>query len=271
MQLNLLGTQASLPRAPLILFVAAILCGFAGLPCAHAQRSATPQPSVLPDAPDVAANAPPAQSFDSISRSVSTSPTSYSAPQPEASRTTHFIDPDQPAPDLNPGDKLLLGLKSSFSPFAVAGWFAVSGYEQATNGTPNFGTDRGAFGRRLEDAAIRDASEDVLSDSVMSTVFREDPRYYRLGRSHSFAHRLIYAASRTLITRTDSGNSAPNYALLTGNLAGSVLTNTYYPQVNRSGSQTVETFAGSIAGSAIGNILDEFLGDRLRRRHPDQH
>jgi hypothetical protein len=182
-----------------------------------------------------------------------------------------FIEPDQQAPSLNSGDKFLLGLRSTFSPFAISGWFAVAGYEQLKNGTPNFGTDRGAFGRRLEDAAIRDASEDLLSDSVMSTAFREDPRYYRLGPSHHFISRFFYAATRPLITRTDHGGTSPNFALLTGHLAGAVLTNAYYPQVNRTGSQTVETFAGSIGGSAFGDAVDEFFGAFLHRAHPVQH
>jgi hypothetical protein len=182
-----------------------------------------------------------------------------------------FIEPGQPAPTLNAGDKFVLGLRSTFSPFAISGWFAVAGFEQLRNGTPNFGSDRGAFGRRLEDAAIRDASEDLLGDSVMSTVFREDPRYYRLGPSHRFINRLFYAASRPLITRTGRGGASPNFALLTGNLGGSVLTNAYYPHANRSGSQTVETFAGSIGGSAFGDVMDEFFGGFLHHDHSDPH
>jgi hypothetical protein len=193
------------------------------------------------------------------------------APLPEATRSMKFVEPGQQAPTLNSGDKFLLGLRSTFSPFAVSGWFAVAGYEQLRNGNPNFGTDRGAFGRRLEDASLRDASEDLLSDSVMSTAFREDPRYYRLGPSHRFVNRLFYAASRSLITRTDSGGTSANFALLTGNLAGAVLTNAYYPQANRTGSQTVETFAGSIGGSAFGDVMDEFFGGFLHHDPPVQH
>jgi hypothetical protein len=193
------------------------------------------------------------------------------APLPQATPTMKFIEPGQSAPDLMIVNKLALGLRSSFSPFAIAGWFAVAGYEQARDSTPNFGTDRGAYGRRLEDAALRDASEDLFSDSVMSSTFREDPRYYRLGPSYHFMHRVLYAVSRTIITRTDSGGTSPNYALITGNLAGAVLTNAYYPSANRSASQTVETFAGSLGGSAFGNFMYEFFGGYIHRIQDPKH
>jgi hypothetical protein len=140
-----------------------------------------------------------------------------------------------------------------------------------TNGSPNYGTDRGAFGRRLGDAVIRDTSEDILSDSVMSPLFREDPRYYRLGPSHNFFARLVYAGTRPLITRSDSGHASLNLALLSGTLGGSALTNLYYPQANRGAVQTLETFDGSIAASALGDIVSEFYGDLMQRIHPQTH
>jgi hypothetical protein len=189
---------------------------------------------------------------------------------PEASSAAKFIEPGQEAPALTSSNKFRLGVKNSFSLFPIAGWFAVAGYEQLRDDTPNYGTDRGAFGRRLGDAAIRDASEDLLSDSVMSTAFHEDPRYYRLGPSHRFAHRLFYAATRPLITRTDSGGTSPNFALLTGNLEGAVLTNLYYPRANRGAGQTAVTFGGSIGGSAFGDILAEFFGNLMHPAHPEQ-
>jgi hypothetical protein len=151
----------------------------------------------------------------------------------------------------------------SLSPFAATGWIFAAGYEQLTNTAPNWGTDRGAFGVRLGDAAIRATTEDFLSDGVMAPLFHLDPRYYRLGRRHKPLARVLYAATRPLITRTDSGRTVPNFSLMAGNLAGSALTNLYYPQQNRGVAQTFATFGSGLGGSAVGFGIAEFFGGIL--------
>jgi hypothetical protein len=186
--------------------------------------------------------------------------TRAATPPPAASHTQEIIDPGQEAPVLNTGDKVLLGLKSSFSPYAAIGWLSSAGYEQMTNTSPNYGTDRGAFGQRLGAAAIRAITEDAFSESVFAPILHEDPRYYRMGNSHNLAVRVLYAGTRPLINRTDKGNNSVNFALLAGNFAGSELTYAYYPQSNRSQREILETFGGSIGGSALGYVVDELLG-----------
>jgi hypothetical protein len=189
------------------------------------------------------------------------------ASRPEASRTQKTIEPGQVAPTLTASDKALLGIKNAFSPVSAAGWILSAGYEHLFNSSPNYGTDRGAFGQRLGAAAIRGSSEDIFSQSVMANFFREDPRYYRMGSGHNFFVRVAYAATRPLITRTDGGRTSPNLALMAGNFGGAALTNLYYPQVNRSMEQTVETFGGSLGGTALGDAVSEFSGDVMHLFH----
>jgi hypothetical protein len=186
---------------------------------------------------------------------------------PEASRTDKYIEPGQPAPSLTAGDKALLGVKDAFSLLAAVGWLAAAGTEQALNGSPNYGTDRGAFGQRLGAAVILNSSEDILGDSVLSPILREDPRYYRMGPGHNFFARLVYSGTRAIISRTDSGRTSPNLALLAGNLAGSALTNTYYPQLNRGPSQTMMTFGESLGNTAVGDVVREFYEDVEQSLH----
>jgi hypothetical protein len=158
-----------------------------------------------------------------------------------------------------------MGLRGVVSPFAITGWFTAAGYEQLANTSPSWGTDSGAFGQRLGTGALRATTEGLLSNSAMAPLLREDPRYYRLGSGHNSLARFTYAITRPLVTRTDSGRAFPNFALMSGNLAGSVLTNAYYPQRNRGASRTVITFAGSLGGSAFGNLVTEFLGGYFTR------
>lgn len=164
-------------------------------------------------------------------------------------------------------NKIVSGLKTSVSLFSATGWLAAAGWEQLTNSSPNYGTDSGAFGQRLGAAAIRGISEGVFSKSLFAPLFHEDPRYYTMGKGHPFFKRVVYAATRSIITRTDSGRTTPNFSLLAGNAAGSALTTTYYPSQNTGFKEVAETFAGSIGGSSIGFVVDEFIVEALVDLH----
>lgn len=178
-----------------------------------------------------------------------------------------YIEPNEQVPSLRVGDKVLLGFKDSISPLSAAGWVISAGWEQLTNNSPNYGTGGQAFAQRLGASAARDISEAVFSDSIMSSVLHEDPRYYKMGAAHNVFKRTVYAGTRTLITRTDGGRSTLNLAYLSGNLAGATLTQAYYPPINRGFSQVLQTYGTSIGGGALGFLSSEFLDDILRGLH----
>jgi hypothetical protein len=271
-----------------IQFLALILFA-GGVPAAMAQGASGVHSAVssamlaLPDSPGaVSARADSTSANDASSSSASTSSASAASsfdPAPAAqagmssrsgkmaSPTDNVVLPSEQAPTLTSRDKFVMGVKSVVSPFSVAGWLGSAGWSHLTNGPPNYGTDSGAFGQRLGAAALRSSSQNFFSTSIMANVLHEDPRYYQLGRSHSIRNRILYAATRPLITRTDSGRKTVNLALLTGNLAGAILTNAYYPQQNHGFSETAKIFGSSIGGSAIGFGVSEFLGDALQLIH----
>lgn len=228
----------------------------------------------LPDAPGVVAysssavvaerSEPPLFELDARAREAGR----VSAPVPvEASRTQRFIEVGQPVPALRTQDMVEMGFRDAFSPVAIFGWFTGAGYDQLLNSAPNYGTDRGAFGERLGATAICNSTEDILSESVMAPLLREDPRYYRMGPGHNFFVRLIYAGTRPVITRTNGGRTTPNFALIAGNAEGSALANLYYPPVNRGMTGTMANLGLSIGGSAIGDVLGEFYGDVRQLLH----
>jgi hypothetical protein len=240
------------------------VCGLCPTDVAAQALAVTPSTDstllALPNAPD-AAMSDSSASVDVAS--ANTSGTSGAAVTTTSgvvfvSPTQKFIRPGQVAPTLTAGNKVLLGVRDAYSPFSASGWFAVAGYEQVMNGSPNYGTDRGAFGQRLCAAAVRDSSESIFSESVMANFFHEDPRYYQMGPAHNFFVRLLYSGTRPIFTRSDSGRQSLNLASLSGTLGGSALTNLYYPQANRGPTQTMETFGGSIGGSALGDVVSEF-------------
>jgi hypothetical protein len=177
------------------------------------------------------------------------------------------IEPGQTAPPLSSHAKVVLGLKESFTLFSAVGWTASAGFSQLTNGSPNYGTDSGAFGERLGATSLRLISQNIIGNAFFAPLFHEDPRYYKMGDGHNIVRRVFYAATRTIITKSDDGRSQPNFSLLSGHLAGAALTNTYYPSINRGFKETAETFGNSIGGSAVGFAVTEFLDDVLQFAH----
>jgi hypothetical protein len=181
--------------------------------------------------------------------------------------TLKYIPAGWTAQPLTAHDKVIIGLKDSYSPFSFLGIIASAGYSHVVNGQPNYGTDKGAFGQRLGATAIRDTSEQLLTDTVFSPMLHEDPRYYVEGPQYNFFHRVIYAATRPIITRTDGGHSTPNIALLLGYGAASAISYSYYPSINQNGKDTVATFGGGLGGAAIGDLVSEFSDEVLIKLH----
>lgn len=177
------------------------------------------------------------------------------------------IASDERAQPLKAGDKLVVGLRDLYSPLTFLGIVSAAGYGQLVNGEPNYGTDRGAFGQRLGAAALRDVSQEVLTNGVFAPILHQDPRYYALGSNSSFGHRVVYAATRPLISRTDSGHKTINGAMLLGYAGTAALEYPYYPQINRNFKDLAFGFGGSLGGSALGYVVTEFSDDLLHAIH----
>ena len=137
---------------------------------------------------------------------------SSSAPQHAmASTTDMYILPGQQAPRLTAGNKFVMGVKDSVSPFSMVGWVASALYAQALNGAPNYGSNGKAFAQRLGASAAR-ASAARTSSATPSwpRSFTKTLATTRWGAATAFVKRTVYAATRTIITRTDDGRTTPN-------------------------------------------------------------
>lgn len=201
----------------------------------------------LPDAPSARTSAKPEGGRDISSWGTSKAPIRAIA---AAGRYQKYIEPGQIVPPLSAGDKVVLGLRELASPLQLVTITSAAAYEHAVNGSPNYGTNLGAYEQRVGAAAIRDASRTIFTDSIAAPLLREDPRYYILGSTKNPVIRAGYAISRVFVTRTDSGNSSPNYALFAGYGGVALLNNAFYPPDNRGVSETVKGFAGSLGGAA---------------------
>lgn len=170
------------------------------------------------------------------------------------------VDPGQPVQPLRKRDKMVFWLHEEISPLSLLPSFSSAGYNQLTNGDPKYGSDSAGFGERLGAAALREASMRFFSDSLLPTLTRTDPRYFRMGTG-SVGKRGGYALERLILTQNDSGRRVLNYSDIVGRLGGAALTTTYYPAPSVNASVVFETWGTSLAGEATGNLFFEFWPD----------
>ena len=111
------------------------------------------------------------------------------------------------------------------------------------------------------------ASGTFLAGALLPIVFKQDPRYFWKGTGTQKS-RLLYAVANSVIRKGDHGHWQPDYSGILGGLASSGISNLYYPAQDRGAALTFENTAIGIAGSAVGNIFQEFVVPRLTPHKP---
>ena len=193
-----------------------------------------------------------------------------SATQPAAPevkrRWSQVVEPGQTIRPLSFKDKLIFEAHENFRLTSLMPLLTAAGVEQGLDSSPHFGNNGEAFGERIGAGALRQGSMRLLSDGVMPALLHEDPRYYRQATGSYFG-RGIYAVSRSLVDKRDSGATGFNYANITGHLLAMAFTMTYYPHRDTNGGTVFRGWGLSIAGSAGNDLFLEFLPDALRAIH----
>jgi hypothetical protein len=163
-------------------------------------------------------------------------------------------------PPLSIRKKFWLATQDSFdySSFVSAG--ILAGVSQANRSYPEFGQGAKGFGRYYWHAVADQAVGNYMTEAIVPSLTREDPRYYTLGRG-GFFKRTGYAVSRLLITRTDSGGRTLNISEIVGNGAGAGISDLYYPARERTWTKTGQKWITQIGLDGAFNILKEFWPD----------
>jgi hypothetical protein len=172
-------------------------------------------------------------------------------------------------PDYKPGtvlcslkvkDKFWLFVRDSFDPgtFLVAGFNA--GISQAQNQDPSFGQGMAGYGKRFGASFADEASFRFFKDFAYPSIFREDPRYYRVLHA-SGGKRFLEAIGHTVVAHHDNNKHMFNYSEWLGTISAVSLSNMYHP-----GNQ--HGFASS--ARAVGySVLSDMGFDLLREFWPE--
>jgi Carboxypeptidase regulatory-like domain len=147
---------------------------------------------------------------------------------------------------------------------SFVGISVTAGIEQANNSFAGYGQGAAGYGKRWAAEFGNGRSSDYLSNAVFPSIFHQDPRYFYQGTGTKKS-RLYHAVSSAFVTRSDSGNTMPNYSYLLGAMCSGALSNAYYPHADRGLNLVFTNAFVGIAGRAGGNVLQEFLGKRLTK------
>jgi hypothetical protein len=233
-----------------------------------------------PDAPTPKeSRAPASQSGSPATQNPSGPPSAPAAQQDEnTKRILGFIPNFQSKDDipqnqspLTPKEKYVLAYHQTVDFSAHIGNAFQAALQQASNGQPHYGQGWGAYADRFGAAEADQVTSAFFIFGFLPHVLHEDPRYFRK-RYGSVWSRIQYSASRTVITRTDAGNSTFNVPQVAGQLLQQSISTAYYPDQDRTAGRVFQNWGVNLAYNSAYNVLKEFYPDFLRiafHRHAD--
>ncbi|HEY6972303.1 MAG TPA: hypothetical protein VJA94_24030 [Candidatus Angelobacter sp.] len=177
------------------------------------------------------------------------------------------------AAPLTTGQKFRLFVKGTFDPFQYATAGFSAGLGQATNEFPEYGQGAAGYGKRFGAAIADQVSSSFFGGFVYPVLFKQDPRYFRLGEG-SIKRRVLYSLAQGFVCRRDGGGRTFNWSNVLGVFTGGAISNAYYPTSDRGVGLTINRSVNTLVYDAAGNLLDEFwtdIHDKFLHKHSGKH
>lgn len=163
-------------------------------------------------------------------------------------------------PPLTTWGKFVLATHDSVD-YSGFTWSAVlAGQALATRADPELGTGIKGYGRYYWRAFVDGVSGSYFTEAIVPSITHEDPRYFTLGHG-GFFHRIGYAISRAVVTKTDRGGLSFNWSEVGGNALVAGLSNAYYPPQERGYRQFARDWGAQMESAVVNNIAKEFWPD----------
>jgi hypothetical protein len=177
-------------------------------------------------------------------------------------RTTNVSEVYKP---LRPKDKWLIASHDVLdgTNWVIAGIFG--GIHQANDAHPQFGQGVEGYAKYYGTAYLDQGVGNIMTEGVFSTLFHQDPRYFRKG-SGSVVSRIGFAMRQIIVTRGDSGTQQFNSSEWVGSAVATGLQNLYYSD-SRNATANAENWGAAIATDMASDILKEFWPDIKKRLH----
>ena len=142
----------------------------------------------------------------------------------------------------------------------------ISAITVGTDPHSAYGPGLKGFGKSVAVSYTQDATGQFFGAFAIPVIAHQDPRYFRMPHA-PFGKRLVYSISRTVVSRSDSGQSIPNYATLLNYPIGAELSNFYVPGISTNGASTVARIFTGYALDPVNSLINEFLPDVASHVH----
>ena len=191
----------------------------------------------------------------------------------------HYVNPS-PAEatyrPLTPVEKLNIFYETTYSPYTFMSAAFDAGLAQAQGDPRGYGGGMQGYGKRYGAALANTETSVFFGKFLFPWILKQDPRYFRMQQG-PIAKRSLYAISRIVVTRTDSGGAAFNASRIFGRLAAKAISNAYLPPESRGVWTTlhrcrdamISDAAMSLAREFWPDIRDKVLGKRVPKRMKD--
>jgi len=164
------------------------------------------------------------------------------------------------APPLAVGQKYSYAFQQMEDFKAHLGNVLQAAFSQAADSQPHYGQGWGPYAQRYGAAEADQVTSCFFIYGFFPQVFKTDPRYFR--KKHgSVWSRMNYAASRTVVTKKDSGGLTFNTPQVLGQLFQAGISTAYYPQRDRGPGQVFLSWGLSLLYNSGYNIGAEFYSD----------
>lgn len=185
-------------------------------------------------------------------------------------------------PPLTAGGKFKLVGRSAFDPAQFVWYAALAGISQASDSEKGFGQGAEGYGKRYGAYFADGTIENFFVGAIFPSMLHTDPRFFQSGHG-TFMHRAVYAVSRTVITRSDSGRHVFNASEIFGSAVSSAIsTYSYHPHPgyhplegenvpyiasDRTLRNTASVWGSQVGYDAITFAIKEFWPDLRRKMH----
>lgn len=137
---------------------------------------------------------------------------------------------------------------------------------------PSYGEGGEGFAKYWGAAYADTFDGNLWGNAILTSWWKEDPRYYRMGHGNFFK-RAGYSAFTTIWCKRDKGTWGPNYANVAGNFIGGTISNVYYPASSRGVELTLGRGASVTYEGIVGAEIAEFWPDIVQpfiRKHREK-
>jgi hypothetical protein len=167
-------------------------------------------------------------------------------------------------PPLTAKQKFAVVARGTFDWVEFPWYGALAGISQAENSEPGYGQGAEGYAKRYGAAFADGSIENFFTGAILPSVLRQDPRFYQMPTG-SFGGRALYAASRIVITRSDSGHRQFNFSEIIGSaLSAAISTYSYHPRADKTLANTASVWGTQVGYDTLTLEVKEFWPD-IRR------